>query len=264
MSVAPHNKKTDTAITKLERSLPYEPSIFKKISVCKGMTSREYWQTHDDTFMQKANLTRFNPTILDYDIKQENDFFVEQLVHAPKNSKMLDLGAYKGDTCIPVAEKLKKAGRNDIEVIAFEPNKKYCDHINKIASDKSLNLSCVQSALSDKTQTLHMKKDEGSGTMYDTMFTGEAVSSQPLDNFKISNVSLMKIDVEGHEDQVLRGAQETLATTHKLYVEMWNDEHYNKRHTHHGEGSHNQRILEQIPHCEALQKIEKNVFFECN
>tara|TARA_B100001778_G_scaffold242589_1_gene202913 strand:- start:252 stop:932 length:681 start_codon:yes stop_codon:yes gene_type:complete len=222
-----------------------------------------YWQEHDISFLKHANLSRFNSKILDLDLKSENHFFAQQLQYAPNKSKMLDIGAYKGDTCIPVAKELKENGRADIEVIAFEPNKTYCDQINETALQEKINLKCIQTALSDKTQPLFMKTDEGSGTMYDTMFTGEEVKSQPLDHFGFENVALMKVDVEGHEDQVLRGSKQTLIHTDKLYVEMWNDHHYNERHPNHDKGSHNERILNEIQRCQPLQKIEKNVLFQC-
>ena len=55
------------------------------------------------------------------------------------------------------------------------------------------------------------KSDEGFGTMYDTKFKGEAFESNTLDNLldklNIKSVFFLKVDVEGHEPKLLKGAK---------------------------------------------------------
>ena len=81
-----------------------------------------------------------------------------------------------------------------------------------------MNLRCENTAISDALCTLYMKKDEGPGTMYDVDFADVAVPATSLDSFSFDEVALIKLDVEGHEDIVLKGAQKTLACTRNLYV----------------------------------------------
>ena len=61
---------------------------------------------------------------------------------------------------------------------------------------------------------LFKKSDEGSGTMYDTKFKGEAFESNTLDNLldklNIKSVFFLKVDVEGHEPKLLKGAKKIL------------------------------------------------------
>jgi FkbM family methyltransferase len=58
---------------------------------------------------------------------------------------------------------------------------------------------------------LYRKKDEDAGTMYDTCYESSVkYVSRTLDSFGIKDVYFAKIDVEGHEPEVLRGGNDTL------------------------------------------------------
>ena len=113
-----------------------------------------------------------------------------------------------------------------------------------------------------------MKKNEGSGTMYDNCYNQSDVSyvSKKLDDFEINNIFFTKIDVEGHEPEVLEGGKELLNQSKYLYIEMWNDEHFKQRHRLNLKGSHNERIMTQIKNINKnfypIQKIEKNILFK--
>ena len=103
--------------------------------------------------------------------------------------------------------------------------------------------------------------------MYDTCYSSsikyEAIT---IDSLNIKNVYFAKIDVEGHEPEVLEGAKNTLNKTKFLYIESWNDEHFKKRHIHKLSGSHNERILSEINKINTffypIRKIEKNILYE--
>ena len=218
---------------------------------------------HDPVFLRTANLDSFNMEIANAGLAHENEFFLSLLLLSLQGSIFLDVGAFNGDTCIPVAQMLSAKGRGDVRVVAFEPSEARSGSINAVAKKEGLNLRCENTAISDALCTLYMKKDEGPGTMYDVDFAGVAVPATSLDSFSFDEVALIKLDVEGHEDIVLKGAQKTLACTRNLYVEMWNDDHFKRRHPTKQQGSHNKRILDLIPNALLpRQKMEKNIFFQ--
>lgn len=228
---------------------------------------QKYYLTHDPTFKEKANLSKFNTKILDITGPVENLFIFNIIKNAPKNGVILDIGAYNGDTTVYLSRKLKEIGREDVKIICFEPNTKLCSIIKSYKDRFGLNIEIYNNIISDCAKKLYMKKNEGPGTMYDTCYKSNIYyDSITLDSLGIKNVYFCKIDVEGHEPEVLNGAVKTLSDCKYMYIEMWNDHHFKNRHGHKLEGSHNERILNSIKNINnnflPLQKIEKNILFE--
>lgn len=234
-----------------------------------GNKTNDYWMKHDPVFLSMSDLSRFNYRIKEFDINQENHLILNMLLTYPINSVFIDVGAYKGDTSIKIARELKKYNREDIHIICIEPNKTNCNDIITHSVCEKLNISVVQSVCSDTSGTVYMKKNEGSGTMYDSVFNGDSFPCNTLDNLvsdiDVSSNIFLKIDVEGHEPQVLSGASRILSQTKHIYIELWNDDHYLERHTNPPYISHNKEVLKYIAnHFLPLQKIEKNVLFISN
>lgn len=226
---------------------------------------KEYWEYHDPNFIKNANLKYFDREIKKYDIAAENSFLVDILLNSPQNSIFLDVGAYDGNTCIPIAEQLKNKNRGDIRIIAFEPKKNLCDKINLTAIEKNLNLKCISIVLSNKKGVIYNKKEEGSGNMFHKDFKGEKFNADTLDNqlknLGVHNIFLLKIDVEGHEPEVLEGSKNILKDTQHIYIEVWNESHIKERNGIEN-GSHNINILKHLNNFNPIQKIEKNIYFK--
>lgn len=228
----------------------------------------KYYLKHDKQFIKHANLKYFNKNIIDINGNLENNYIYNIVKQAPLNSSILDVGAWKGDTAIYLANRLKQINRGDIKIYCFEPDKSHCNYIEKIKNYSKLNIVVINSIISNKQQTLYMKKNEGSGTMYDSCYSDNNTSyvSKKLDDFDIKNIFFTKIDVEGHEPEVLEGGKNILNQSMYLYIEIWNDEHYKSRHKINLNGSHNERIINQIKNINEnfypIQKIEKNILFK--
>ena len=127
------------------------------------------------------------------------------------NKESIDVGANKG---VYTYFLLKFSRR----VHAFEPNPFVYKDLSRCRLD---NLSLYQCALSDRSgsETLwipphprlkynhpssHLRSDHKSGGI------SIGVQLEKLDNFGLDNIGFMKIDVEGHESHVMRGAIETI------------------------------------------------------
>jgi FkbM family methyltransferase len=228
---------------------------------------KEYWEEHDKEFLKNTKLNNFNKQILKYNLQQENEFIKNILLKSPKKSIFLDVGAYNGSSCLYISKELKKKDRDDIRIIAFEPNKTLSDKINEESKKLKLNVKCINIAVSNNKATVFKKSDEGAGTMYDTNYKGAAFKSDTLDNLlsglNIDNVFFMKIDVEGHEPKVLDGAEKILKNTMHLYIEMWTDIHYEERAGGPHKGmSYNKKILSYLSGFYPIQKYEKNYYFK--
>jgi FkbM family methyltransferase len=97
-------------------------------------------------------------------------------------------------------------------VICFEPQKKiYRELIMNLILNGCSNVMSYRYAIGETEKVVHMcaavPGNEG-GTPIG--MGGDEVMMKTLDSFKLENVSLLKIDVEGYEDYVLLGAKETI------------------------------------------------------
>jgi FkbM family methyltransferase len=117
------------------------------------------------------------------------------------------------------------------KVIAFEPLKECADALRVFATRSKGRLTVHETALSDHagTATLHLPHDRsraltGLATLGDTAQPHEdrQVTVRTLDSYQLTNVRLIKIDVEGHEMAVIRGAGNTIAANDRpsLMIEV--------------------------------------------
>jgi FkbM family methyltransferase len=83
-------------------------------------------------------------------------------------------------------------------------------------------------ALSDRWHTVRLSVETGNFGHTQVAPVGQSGAvAWPLDRFKFQDVTLLKIDVEGHEPEVLAGAQRTIERWHPLVViEDWPGEGY--------------------------------------
>lgn len=129
----------------------------------------------------------------------------------PEGRNVVDAGANLGLHSIAIA---KMAKRGEI-VHAFEPQPEmYRLTVANCAAYS--NIVCHDKALSDSSRTFHMPgvrsspNAGGCGLKERPVLRGHEVSAVALDDFDITNVGLMKIDVEGHEMSCIRGAEKTI------------------------------------------------------
>jgi len=135
----------------------------------------------------------------------------------PNPDMVFDVGANIGQTAIEYADWAK-------EVWSFEP----LPHLFEVAQSNVNDNNCSnvklhQVAISDKHDTVKMVAVKSNDGQSHISPKGDyEVSAIPLDSLEIPegrNVNYLKIDVEGHELSVIRGAK-NLISKHKPIIQM--------------------------------------------
>jgi FkbM family methyltransferase len=125
--------------------------------------------------------------------------------YVPKDSNVIDVGASIGDHTITYAEWVGEQGL----VIAFEPNPEAfsCLYHNTRYLQQVLP---IDSVLSDSEETVLLNKLDNSGASYYTVSDHGTLTAK-LDDYDLHNISFIKIDAEGFETKIIRGAVNTIA-----------------------------------------------------
>lgn len=149
-------------------------------------------------------------------------------------SVFLDVGAHIGYYSIKAAARVGKTGR----VLAFEPNPETLRLLrDNVAANHAANILVEPIACTDRERQLTLYASAGFNTCMSSLSRENAditykeapraysVRGRAIDDVvsdrKLTRVDAVKIDVEGAEVSVLRGAVETLQRFHpKLVVEI--------------------------------------------
>lgn len=129
--------------------------------------------------------------------------------HVKPGTTVIDAGAHIGTHTLSLARAAGPEGR----VYAFEPQKKiYRELVFNLRLNGTSNVVPMRFALGRSAGVIEMSPtlagNEG-GTAVGK--GGDKAELRPLDSFGFRNLSFIKIDVEGFEDEVLEGARLTIA-----------------------------------------------------
>jgi FkbM family methyltransferase len=147
--------------------------------------------------------------------------------HCKKGTTAVDMGAYIGTHTMSLVDGVGPKGN----VITFEPQPWAYKGIKKTLSKNNIkNVKVVNAGLSDKKGKIQFCSD-GSGS---SSVCNERSASKKkwaevydipivtLDSYNLKNVSIMKVDVEGHELNALNGAKKTIISSNPVIVlEVW-------------------------------------------
>ena len=192
------------------------------------------------------------------------------LLSVPLDYSYLDIGAHYGDTVLTLALYAKKWGRDDIRFFAFEPNKRKCQHIRKIARLNRLNINVYNNCVGNHNNPAI---DDGA---WDTRLgccsyreinecEKGTVQTIMLDDKlnEIGNIGIMHIDTEGWEPLVLRGAMDALKKTIYIIAECWSPEQSIKRgFSGHPEEEIINNINERYKRLDDIIDCERNLVFK--
>ena len=137
------------------------------------------------------------------------------LQHCKDNSikfnTVIDVGAWCGTWSLAVGPLAKN-------IIAFEPDEL---HFQCLQKNKLSNMTCYNFALGSKEQQVGLSRD--TFTQAKHIIDKGIIQMQTLDSYNFTDVDFIKIDVEGYEMEVLRGADDTLQKTKYLMIELNNN-----------------------------------------
>lgn len=136
--------------------------------------------------------------------------------HIKPGSTVLDVGAHIGTMSIPMSRWVGPEGR----VYSFEPQKKiYRELVKNLEINRITNVVPLRFAAGDRSAIIEMgrspKRNEGHTSIG---HGGDRAELRTLDSFGFRNLSLVKIDVESHENEVIDGARETLLAQHPVVL----------------------------------------------
>jgi FkbM family methyltransferase len=151
-------------------------------------------------------------------IRETRDFFEADILdyikeHYPQQKTIVDVGANIGNHSIYFANFLKYEA-----ILCFEPVPENFDLLVKNMTRYS-GIGMTGYALSNKAGTLRMRPNrENMGASQVDENGSLETQCYPLDWFSLQDVTLLKIDVEWHEPEVLSGAQDTIWRSHPLIL----------------------------------------------
>lgn len=132
--------------------------------------------------------------------------------YAKPGTIAIDIGAHIGTHVLTMSDQVGDQGR----VYAFEPQKKIFSELRmNLILNQRKNVITYRCAIGKEFGNVQMDAifaaNEGSSMIGEG---GDSSCILPLDSFNLKNVSLIKIDVENFENDVLDGARQTILDSH--------------------------------------------------
>ena len=147
--------------------------------------------------------------------------------HCKKGTTAVDMGAYIGTHTMSLVDGVGPSGK----VVTFEPQPWAFKGIKKtLVKNNIKNVKVVNAGLSDMKGRIKFCSDgSGSSSVCSERSAGRKKWAEvydipivTLDSYKLTNVSVMKVDVEGHELNALMGAKNTIENSRPVIVlEVW-------------------------------------------
>jgi len=136
--------------------------------------------------------------------------------YAKQGTIAVDLGSHIGTHLLSMSQAVGNKGY----VIGFEPQKKMFSELRmNMLLNHCQNVGVYRCAVGKEFKRIQMNRaisaNEG-GTSIG--HGGDFAEVIPLDSLQLKDVSLVKIDVEGYEDEVLAGAEATIRRNHPTII----------------------------------------------
>lgn len=175
-----------------------EPKIREAYAIFADAKSRRLYLRHLEL--------RFSGDIRELPNPEPDQYFPKGLGMAGRMGRFLDIGAYDGDTVEYVTSKNIKFG----EYLAYEPDPENFKRLSKLVSDlHDPSIKAYPYAIGSKKCEIGISFN-GSGSKVNSKAEYK-VRCLPCDQLRIQPPTYLKMDVEGFEMDVLKGARRTIA-----------------------------------------------------
>ncbi|MCJ7662339.1 MAG: FkbM family methyltransferase, partial [Anaerolineales bacterium] len=162
------------------------------------ITGRQWYEINDPDWIE---------------MKLEMRFIRDHLIQP--GDVILECGAHHGRSTIVLSNWVGSEGK----VVAFEPHPKNAENLQKNIDLNNLrNIILEQKAVGQRNGRIQITGE--SNSLVITKGTGVEVEMTSLDEYFDLNPTFLRIDVEGFEVEVLKGAKNILATRPKLAIEI--------------------------------------------
>ena len=227
LTFAVHDDKTMNFISELSDNYElYVPTV----SVVDGSPfTLEFFKENEDNFRKTYEILCDEKSKEDYldilrfklsgDVKylikthSEKMKLYEEVLPLSEDETIIDLGAYDGDT---IREFLSVTDGKYKKILALEPDEKNFRKLER-KTEELCNLTRLNIGAWDKEETLYFAKKSGRNSRLED--GGIPVHFNSVDNIADSEVTFIKMDIEGAELRALEGARNTIATYKpKLYI----------------------------------------------
>lgn len=160
-------------------------------------------------------------------IINSNNFFEINFLEFVKNNfnkqkTILDIGANIGNHSLFFSEFLEcddiicfEPYEKNVELLKLNLNKKNCKIMDFALSD-SISEKTLYNSQSNNYGGFSLHSYDGSKGENKSFKVKDNIITKTLDSLKLDNITMIKIDVEGHENQVLSGSIETIKNNNPI------------------------------------------------
>ena len=195
----------------------FSEKVFQKIT--RSLGGGKHYFFSEDYILKTKDFSWNIRAHSDFDEVIKSTYERDMIPYFACSGVFVDVGTHIGKWSLLVSKTAS-------EVYSFEPNPDIYKYLvaniklNDVKNVKALNIG-----LSSSSGKLRFFADtpEHSGSSKITEDGDREIEVVPLDRFDLPEVELIKIDVEGHELDVLKGAERTLKNTKRVICEIWED-----------------------------------------
>ena len=179
-----------------------------------------YVKEYENKLIYFPNKYRLSGSMVNHEYELMNllDSYCLDNFNLTSDDTIVDCGANVGNLYLAI-EKFQK----NFNYVAFEPDTNVYECL-KLNTPNSTNVEIYNFGLSDnnsKDNIFYIDSNHGDSSLEYFDSTSEIrIETKKLDSLKMKKITLLKIDAEGHELEVLLGSKETLKKTEYICIDM--------------------------------------------